>query len=80
VVRSDSDVWTPAVGGGVVGRRAAVGTNTHGPESAFKARHGAWQPRNDGALTGGPSAERGRLTGGPHMSAISELKFTTGQK
>jgi hypothetical protein len=34
------------------------------------------QPRGDGALTGGPGVERGRLTGGSHVSVISELKFT----
>jgi hypothetical protein len=31
---------------------------------------GAWQPRGDGVLTGGPGAERERLTGGSPVSAI----------
>jgi hypothetical protein len=89
VARSDSDVRTPAVGGargkavsggGVVGRRAAVGTDTCGPDSTFKVRRSAWQPRGDGALTGRPGAERGRLTGGSHASVISKIKFTHRQK
>jgi hypothetical protein len=42
-------------------RRCAVGTPTHGPDSAFnaRARHGAWQPCGNGALPGGPSADSG---------------------
>jgi hypothetical protein len=62
-----------AVGGGAVGvrharqrgREAAVGTPACGPDSVFKAR-----------------VQRGKwwLTGGPLMSAISELKFTPRRK
>jgi hypothetical protein len=47
--------------GGTVGR--AVVTPALGPDSALKAHEqrgaGTWQPRGDGALTGGPSAESG---------------------
>jgi hypothetical protein len=50
VVRLDSDVRTPAVGGargeavgGVVRRWAAVGMDTRGPDSAFKAWRGVGQ-------------------------------------
>jgi hypothetical protein len=46
---------------GAVG--TAVRTPARGPDSALKARKrcgaGAWQPRGDGALTGGPSTESG---------------------
>jgi hypothetical protein len=61
---------------------AAIGTPARGPDSAFKARRStdAWQPRGDGTLTGGPGAERGRLTGGSPVLVISELKFTPRQK
>jgi hypothetical protein len=44
---------------------AAVGTDAHCPDSAFKARlaarhgAGAWQPPGDGALTGRPGAGSG---------------------
>jgi hypothetical protein len=42
-------------------RRSAVGTPAHGPDSAFNARapRGAWQPRSNGALPGGPGADSG---------------------
>jgi hypothetical protein len=62
--------------GSAVGTRMAVGTDTRGPDCAFKAQRGAcaWQPCGVGALAGGPSAERGKLTGGSHASAISEIK------
>jgi hypothetical protein len=49
-----------AVGGGAVRVRHA---RRRGPDSAFKAcvrrGAGAWQPRGDGTLTGGPSAGSG---------------------
>jgi hypothetical protein len=60
-----------AVGAGAVGarharrrgREAAVGTPARGPDSTFKARvwcgAGAWQPRGDGTLTGGPGVGNG---------------------
>jgi hypothetical protein len=66
--------------GSAVGRRAAIGTDTCDPDSTFKVWRGTWRPHNDGVLTGGPGVERGRLTGGSHVSAISELKFTPGRK
>jgi hypothetical protein len=61
VVRSDSDVRTPVVGGArgeAVGcggvRTAALSAGT------FIARaRGAWQPRGVSALTGGPSVGSG---------------------
>jgi hypothetical protein len=59
-----------------VERRAAIGADTRGPDSAFKARYGVWQPRGEGTLIGGPSVERGTLTGGSHVSAIFKIKFT----
>jgi hypothetical protein len=37
-------------------------------------------PLRRGALPGWLGAERWRLTGGPHVSAISELKFTPRRK
>jgi hypothetical protein len=49
VARSDNKVRTPAVGGargeavgggGMVGRRAVVGMDTRGPDSAFKVWSG----------------------------------------
>jgi hypothetical protein len=41
------------------GRNGAVGTPARGPDSAFNAleRHGAWQPRGNGALLGGLGAD-----------------------
>jgi hypothetical protein len=52
-----------SAGCGTRGREAAVRTPAHGPDSALKARErrsaGVWQPRGDGALTGGPGAESG---------------------
>jgi hypothetical protein len=65
------------------GREAvAIGTLVRGPDSAFKARRGTgtWQPCGEGALIGGPGAERGRMTGGSSVSVIFELKFTPGRK
>jgi hypothetical protein len=58
----------------------AVGTDANGTDSAFKALRGrvvaTWRRRAD------RRARRGkrRLTGGPLMSAISELKCTPGRK
>jgi hypothetical protein len=56
-------------GGGAVGtvrserrdRNGAVGTSARGPDNAFNAleRRSAWQPRGNGALPGGPSADSG---------------------
>jgi hypothetical protein len=66
--------------GSAVRRRVVVGTDTCGPDSTFKAWRDMWRPHSDGVLTGRPGAERGRLTGGSHVSAISELKFTPGRK
>jgi hypothetical protein len=66
--------------GSAVGRRAAVGMDTRCPDSAFKVWRGMWQPSGDNVLAGGSSVERGRLTSGSHLSAISELKFTPEQK
>jgi hypothetical protein len=48
-------------GGGAVG--TAVGTPASGPDNALKASEwrgmGTWQPRGDGALTGGPGVGNG---------------------
>jgi hypothetical protein len=43
------------------GQNDAVGTPARGPNSAFNAleQRGAWQPRGNGALPGGPGAARG---------------------
>jgi hypothetical protein len=42
-------------------QRCAVGMPARGPDSAFNARvrHDAWQPRGNGALSGGPGADSG---------------------
>jgi hypothetical protein len=39
----------------------AIGTPARGPDSVLKAleRRGAWQPRGNGALPGGPGADSG---------------------
>jgi hypothetical protein len=61
----------------------AVGTPAHGPDSALKARErrgtGAWQPRGDGALTGGPGAKVAADKWAPLVS-VFRIKFTPGQK
>jgi hypothetical protein len=42
-------------------RRCAVGTPARGPDGTFNAwtQHGAWQPRGNGALPGGPGTDSG---------------------
>jgi hypothetical protein len=63
----DGAIGTSAVGTGEArrfgqrrrrGRNGAVGTPTRGPDNAFNVlkRRGAWQPRGNGALAGGPGA------------------------
>jgi hypothetical protein len=59
-------------------RNGAIGRRLYGA-GAWREQ-GTWQPRGESALTGGPNAERGRLTGGSLVSVISELKFTPGRK
>jgi hypothetical protein len=50
----------------------AVGTPSRGPESAFNAlkRCGAWQPRDNCALPGGPGAARGSDRWDPLVSVF----------
>jgi hypothetical protein len=81
--RTEAQLQTAAVGsarGEAVGGGAWSGCGRlSGPTRTVLTaplRHGtgAWQPRSDSVLTGEPGVERGKLTGGSHVSVISEIK------
>jgi hypothetical protein len=88
MARSDtrSQERTMAVGGarGEAVDGGAVETPARGPDITFKARHATRRGRVAAMRRrrADRQARRGkrRLTGGPLMLAISELKFTPGQK
>jgi hypothetical protein len=61
-------------------RVAAVRTPAHGPDSAFKVRRGSVAATRRRRADRWARSGKRRLTGGPLMSMISELKFTPERK
>jgi hypothetical protein len=66
--------------GSAIGRRAAVGTDTRGPDSAFKARRGRVAAMRRRRADRRAWRCKRWLTGRSLMSAIFELKFTPERK